>query len=318
MKKAIVTGATGMIGLAVVRALSNNNVERIYAIVQPNSERMNRIPKRKNISIIECDLADYANLYHLINDDCDVFYHFARRPTKNKQTGKENDVYTFWNNVKYSLDALEVAKKLGCQTFVGAGSQAEYGSVRGKIQRPGDITNPDTFYGMEKVSIYNFLRLEAKKCGVKLQWVRIFSVYGIYDKDTTMVMSVLDKLINNEDVNVTKCEQQWDYLYEDDAGEALYYIGKQKDTSSVFCLGSGMARPLREFIDEMKVISKSNSKVNYGAIPYSANTVMNLQADISKIKEYTGWSGPKISFKEGITSIINYKKEHRGRCYEKN
>ena len=28
-------------------------------------------------------------------------------------------------NVKYALDAVEAASKLGCKTFVGAGSQAE-------------------------------------------------------------------------------------------------------------------------------------------------------------------------------------------------
>ena len=36
-------------------------------------------------------------------------------------------------NIQYTMDAVCLAKRLGCKLFVGAGSQAEYGRVDGKI-----------------------------------------------------------------------------------------------------------------------------------------------------------------------------------------
>ena len=36
-------------------------------------------------------------------------------------------------NIQYTLDAVRLAKRLGCKVFVGAGSQAEYGRYEGKL-----------------------------------------------------------------------------------------------------------------------------------------------------------------------------------------
>lgn len=50
---------------------------------------------------------------------------------------------------------------------------------------------------------------------------RFFSLYGPYDFEGTLVMSTLKKLMGNEPCDLTKCIQQWDFLYIDDAIEAL-------------------------------------------------------------------------------------------------
>ena len=50
MKKAIVTGATGMIGVALIKLLLKENYD-IIAIVRPNSKKINNIPKDGKIDI---------------------------------------------------------------------------------------------------------------------------------------------------------------------------------------------------------------------------------------------------------------------------
>lgn len=55
---------------------------------------------------------------------------------------KRNDLYMQNLNIKYTLDAVELARRLGCNTFIGAGSQAEYGRVDGIIS-PNTPTNPE-------------------------------------------------------------------------------------------------------------------------------------------------------------------------------
>lgn len=84
-------------------------------------------------------------------------------------------------NVIYALDAVELAHCCGCRTFVGAGSQAEYGRFEGKL-RPDTPAFPENGYGMAKLCAGEMTRIQAHKYGIKHIWARILSVYGPYDR----------------------------------------------------------------------------------------------------------------------------------------
>ena len=77
MKKAIITGATGMIGNALLHKCIENNVE-VLAIVRSNSKNLYRVPTSPLVHICECDL-DKLKIQDFQNygNDWDVFYHFV-------------------------------------------------------------------------------------------------------------------------------------------------------------------------------------------------------------------------------------------------
>ena len=60
MKKAIVTGASSMIGVALINFLLIEDYE-IIAITRPNSKKIDNIPKDENVSIVECDLSNLTS-----------------------------------------------------------------------------------------------------------------------------------------------------------------------------------------------------------------------------------------------------------------
>lgn len=305
MKTAIVTGATSMLGVATIKAmLTNRNMEKVFAIVQPNSKNIRKLPVDDRIVSIECLARDYKQLYKLIHEQCDVFYHFAWEPSLIKDRSRYFDIDVARRNIGYALDAYDTAYKLGCKSFIGAGSQAEYGSIRKEMQRPEDWTNPITTYGIAKDTVRRLLEVKSSQYGVAVQWVRIFSVYGVNDRTNTLVSSILRKMLKNESIDLTMCQQIWDYLYDEDAGRALYVIGEYAKGSNVYCLGSGNPRPLKDFIEEMQRITESCSKINYGAIAYGESDVMCLNPDITSLTKDTGWL-PRVSFEDGIQMIIN-------------
>ena len=125
MKRAIITGATGSVGTALIKELVSNDVE-VLVLCREGSKRNDNILKHPLVEKIYCSLDE---LEHLENDTgkvYDVFYHFAWQGT----TGaSRNDMYLQNKNVKYTLDAVGAAHRFGCHTFIGAGSQAEYGRV---------------------------------------------------------------------------------------------------------------------------------------------------------------------------------------------
>lgn len=144
MKRAIITGATGMIGITLINYLLEKDIE-ILAIIRKNSRRKINLPNNKNLKIIECDLNELCKL-DLEEKNYDTFYHFAWDGTFGED---RNNLYKQDLNIKYTLDAVELANKLGCKTFIGAGSQAEYGRVDGLISN-NTPTNPENGYGIAK------------------------------------------------------------------------------------------------------------------------------------------------------------------------
>lgn len=301
MKKVAITGSTGMLGVALINECVKNGIE-VYAIIRPGSKRINMLPKMEKVHVIECDMREYAKLPQMINDQLDVFYHFAWGHTGAR---KNADMKYQIENINSTIDALRAAQKMGCHLFVGSGSQAEYGIQNVTKIGPECQTNPVIPYGVCKLAAGKLAEIEGKKIGINVVWVRVFSVYGINDKPETLVSSLIRKMKNQESISMTQGIQIWDYLFSEDAGKAFYLIGKKCIESKLYCLGSGIARPLKDYVGCIANILNYEHKIGYGNIPYAQDSVMNLCADISLLSKDVNWN-PSVSFQDGINKILNY------------
>ncbi len=298
MRRAIVTGATGAVGTALIRNLIKNQVE-VLVLCRSGSKRLNAIPKHSLVRVADCSLDRLSELENDTGNSYDVFYHFAWEGTFGAE---RNDVDMQNRNVRYTLDAVRAAKRFGCHTFIGAGSQAEYGRVEG-VLRADTPAFPENGYGIGKLCAGQMSRILCHQLGMRHIWTRILSVYGPNDGQNTMVMSTINKLKNGEIPKLTLGEQMWDYLYSEDAGEAFYLIGKNGVDGKTYTLGSGEAHPLKEYVKIIRDVVAPEGELNFGAVPYAENQVMYLCADISELINDTGWK-PTTEFKEGIRRII--------------
>ena len=296
MKSAVITGATGAIGTALINELISKGV-RVLVLAREDSPRNGCIPKSPLVEVRRCSLENLHNLE--IKGEYDVFYHLAWAGTFGSA---RNDFYLQNKNVEYALDAVAAAKRLGCRTFIGAGSQAEYGRVEG-VLKPDTPAFPESGYGCAKLCAGQMTRDFSHQLGLRHIWVRILSVYGPNDGSGTMVMSALKKLRDGEIPEFTKGEQRWDYLYSGDAAEAFALLGEKGRDGMVYVLGNGNARPLAEYIEEIRQAAAPNGNVRLGAVPYGEKQVMFLCADISELQRDTGWV-PATDFKDGIRKII--------------
>lgn len=296
MKKAVITGATGFLGSALTKQCLENDIH-VYAIVRKNSKHLGNLSKHKNLDVIQCDRDEWKKFVPCVND-CDVFYHFAWETEKSTH----DDLPLQVHNIRYALDAVELAKRFGCHTFIGAGSQAEYGRVEGDL-KPETPTFPENGYGIAKLCAGQMTRVRAEQLGLRHIWTRILSVYGPNDGAQSMISSAIAKLLRGEHMPFTKGEQLWDYLYIEDAAEAFRLIGEKGKNGKTYVLGSGDARPLSEYIRIIAKTCGAENGADLGAIPYAEKQVMYLKADISELQKDTGWK-PKTSFKEGIKVTI--------------
>lgn len=299
MKKAVITGPTGAIGIALIQELIRHGIE-VAAVVRPDSKRTDRIPVSPLVQIVPCDLAELAALPEKI-ERADVFYHFGWDGTFGNS---RNNMYGQNLNVKYALDAVEAAAAMGCTTFIGAGSQAEYGRFEGSLTAQTPVF-PENGYGIAKLCAGQMTRILCEQKGLRHIWTRILSIYGPFDGAGTMVMSTVVKLLTGERPACTAGEQMWDYLYSGDAGYAMYLLADKGVAGKTYCIGSGQARPLREYIEEIRAAAAPDAEIGFGEVPYQEKQVMYLCADISELTKDTGFV-PRVPFSEGIGETVNW------------
>lgn len=305
MKRAIITGPTGAIGMALVQCLADNGID-VVTVVRPGSARAGQLHESERVKVVYCDLKELNKLSSLVPEGADVFYHFGWDGTFGNS---RNNMYGQNENVRYCLDAVEAAASLGCKVFIGAGSQAEYGRFEGRLNDKVP-TFPENGYGIAKLCAGQMTRIACQQKGIKHIWTRILSIYGPYDGKATMVSSTILKLLSGEKPSCTKGEQMWDYLYSKDAARAFMLLADKGRDGKVYCVGGGKVRPLKEYIELIRDAAGPGMEIGFGEVAYADKQVMYLCADISDLTADTGFT-PEYTFERGIGETVDWWRSAR-------
>ena len=120
--KIIMTGATSIIGINFINYMLKNHEDvEILTILREDSSKNILIPESDRVKRIECSIDNLKNLK--LEEKGDVFLHLA---WQGAPEGDINSTYIQTKNIEGTLDAVKLAKRLGCKRFIGTGSQAEY------------------------------------------------------------------------------------------------------------------------------------------------------------------------------------------------
>ena len=303
MHRIIVTGATSMIGVALVEEALQHGIE-VYAVVRPDSKRLDRLPHNPTLHIIECEL-EHLSFSQGISQKCDALYHFAWAGTEKQ---KRDNPLIQESNIRFTMDAVELAYKSGCKKFIGAGSQAEYGWVNGVIDSRTKF-NPESAYGAAKYAAGLLSKKLCEQYGMIHIWGRIFSVYGRYDNEGTLLDYAIKCFLRREKAFFSAGTQMWDYLNERDAGMLFIKMGELCEENKSFHVAYGKSIPLREYISCVAGIMNGKDLCSFDQHDMSIGK-RGIEVDISETVKELGYS-PSICFAEGILSVIEeYKRRN--------
>ena len=221
VNRAVITGPTGVVGSALVRECAENGMD-LYLLLRRGSERNACLLKeaaaltgaapeedgadvlfrgeegRPSIRISYCALHELKDLPSRGEAAYDIFFHLGWSGTKGAD---RFDPYIHTANVGYALDAAALAARLGCHTFVGAGSQAECGRTDEKLT-PRTLPRPENAYGIGKLAACHMTREYAHALGLRHVWTRILSVYGPNDGEKTLISGSATKNSTTPDRNI--------------------------------------------------------------------------------------------------------------------
>lgn len=299
MNKAIVTGATGFIGSWLTQELLNNSYEVTVVARNPN-RLLEDIRNNGNVRIIESDLANLCS--KSFNEDTyDVFFHLAWGGVSPEQ---KNDVQCQIANIPTSINVLSVCKELDCKRFVATGTVAEY-ALTSNVMDLNSKQNPNDMYGAAKVSAHYFLEVYARKIGQSFNWVVLPSTYGEGRTDNNIITYTIKTLLNGDVPEYGNLDQMWDFLYVSDVVRALRLIGENGKSEKTYGIGSGLYRPLREYIEDIRDEIDPKLGLKIGTKKNLSGSTFSSCVNIYDLIKDTGFQ-PKTSFLDGIKKTINY------------
>ncbi len=303
----IITGATGFLGKALCRELTEHGHE-VTAVVRPESSEKAQCLEIKNV--IPLPLEDLERLKDLENTKkrgmpsgvsqagYDVFFHLAW----NGPGGEAREDYgTQLENLRYMEKALKAAKNCGCTKFIGAGSQAEYGAVHGKAREDATVPAPFMMYGAAKLACLHMGRVLAGQLGISFVWPRIYSVYGPRENDPTLLGYVARTLREGKTPEISACENMWDFLYITDFTKAMRLLAENPEAEGVYHVASGDARKLKEFVELERDLIRPWAELNFGARKADEKRTFWLEPDVSRI-EKLGFQC-EVPFAQGIRCL---------------
>ena len=302
MKKAIVTGGAGFAGCNLVEELLKNeyNVLCVLRPASPHNERLHKLKASqgsalKNLWLMELDMSELRALPELLETGTysdwagAAFFHLA-------WTGGRDDFEAQYANVDVAVAAAEAAKECGCRRIVITGSQAEYG-IKSGLTAEDSLPEPFSAYGAAKAAAMYLTKRKAEMLGLEWVWGRIFSLYGRYEPEKTMLRYLVDKLKCRESPELSSCRQNWDYLDATDGARAIIALGERGRSGEIYNIAHGDYRPLREFVET--VHGKVGIDVPILYRDKGQEPLVSLQPSVEKIKRDTGWK-PEVEFPDGL------------------
>ena len=300
--RCLVTGASGHLGSYLVRRLLRDG-HTVTGMVRRESDLWRLQDVRSQLQLIYADL---ATLDSLEGATPEVVFHLAWFGVTSQYRDDPRQID--WN-LRGTVQLVRLAQAAGCQCWIGLGSQAEYGLASGILHE--DLpTQPVTLYGAAKLSAGILTRQLCRLAGTRYVWLRLLATYGPQDDEHHLIPNVIQQLLNRQQPALTAGEQRWDYLYVDDAAEALCRVAFTPQVDGVFNLGSGEAHQVRNIVEQIRDQIDPHLPLRLGAVPYRPDQVMHLQTQIDRLHTATGWR-PRTALVDGLAETVRwYRSRH--------
>jgi nucleoside-diphosphate-sugar epimerase len=302
--RCLVTGASGHLGSFLIERLVKEGAE-VFALVRPESDLWRLADVIDRITIIRAELGDVSSVAGEVADaGAEVVFHLAWQGVT---SASRNDPAQT-DNVIAGLTLFDVARAAGCRVWVGIGSQAEYGPSEDVLTEDTPL-QPVTAYGTSKLKLGQLTKQLSESSGVRYVWLRLLATYGPKDDERHLLPSAIRSLVAGERTKLTAGDQRWDYLYVEDAANAIYQTAINEDAQGVFNLASGETHVIREIIERVRDLIDPSLRLQFGELPYSSDQRMRLAANIDRLVTATGWR-PEVGIEEGLKRTVDWYKRH--------
>jgi CDP-paratose synthetase len=286
--KILLTGATGFLGSALTHRLKAVGFD-IALLLRPSSNTRRLCGIDQDCKMIryvaDDELAEFLNQVQP-----DIVIHNAC-----SYGGGDNALIDMIDaNVRLGLQIMQIIVKSERHlTFINTGTA---------------LDSEVSAYALTKNQFSQWGRHISQESDGRLKFinVRLQHMYGPGDDLNKFTSHVINACYRrNPYLNLTAGESKRDFVYIDDVVNAYLIILKNHNDMDSYIdvdVGSGIADTIRQFVMTVHNLTKSTTRLCFGAIPYRRNEPMYCKADLS-VMTSLGWR-PNYTIESGLLKTI--------------
>ncbi|MFA5804195.1 MAG: NAD(P)-dependent oxidoreductase [Melioribacteraceae bacterium] len=281
METILITGINGFLGSHIAKRLSKN-----YQIIglEYSLENLFRI---KGCSF-PVYLSDNKSIEKIFNDfNVDIIIHTATF------YGRNNEVIPqiAQTNLFMPFHLLDYAIKSKTKLFINTDTA---------------LDRFTSAYALTKKQFNDWIYFRSKE--IKTVNMQLEHFYGPGCSNTNFITAMIEKLKRNESfIDLTLGEQKRDIVYYSDVVDAYETVVNSREefveNFNHFEIGTGNLITIKEIMLLLKKLTNSRTNLNFGAVPYRENELMESKSDYENILKL-GWL-PKVNIEEGLLKTIN-------------
>ena len=146
--------------------------------------------------------------------------------------------------------------------------------------------------------------------------LRIFSVYGVGDHETTLVHTLVQAVLAGRSMDLSPCSQMWNFMEARDLARAIAFLLEGGFGSGTYDLCGKESRPLKDYVLEIEALGKAflekkegkkawaTSLLRFGERASNAEGPVDLKPSVKDL--YDRGFQEKISFSQGIEELYQY------------
>jgi len=276
-RKILITGSNGFVARNLIEELKTSDCI-IHGI--DISENANR-----NIEFHTCDLTDPKAFTAVLSEiEPHFIFHTAAIVTAERDSSLLSDMLKLHcETINNIFNALKESQEL--KLVVNFGTTEEYGDYNGKPFAEDMLERSLSPYAVTKTAGIHLACMLGKNDAFPVISVRPGVLFGRYQPETKFIPYIIKQLKNNDPLELSPCRQTRDFISVRSMIQILLELtASEKYTiGEVYNIASGRSWQLKEVVEMTKKALNSSSDIEYGALPYRRNEIMEFNVSTEKI-----------------------------------
>lgn len=301
--KVLITGITGFLGRHLAERLSALG-HSVYGTARKDADTSFVLPFA---DIVHTDFLDREFIFNCVKDK-DVVVHLAAVTAHDKLVNEAEKSTEF--NLLSTTSVLDAVKQSSNCHFIFPSSGKVYGRPEKLPYTETHPARPSNILGRLKLKIEQRIKAYAKadKHSNIYTIMRIFNVYGPYQKETFFIPTIIKQAVTEgkSEIVLGDIKARRDYIFVDDVVDAFIDVIKNKEklyTFEILNVGSGKSYSAEEIVQMVSELLGKKIKFSIDKKKLRHDEFDEERAGISKLSQF-GWK-PKTDIKEGLKQLLS-------------